>query len=806
MLAGLLLASIVCAVLATVLVLVPLPTRFGGGAWLWTRRFALAIIGTVVMLAIGGGVLRLDHYKLSSVEVITAVLLVVSLAWLPFTRRWNARAHLCWSMNVALFAFYLAFMFEWTLESPLGLPGRIGAFVLLALEAFAAVLSCAYLWELCDALGREHWVRRSDAGLHEAHVGKVRHPFVSLHVPCYEEPPEMVIETLTSVKALDYDNYEIVAIDDNTRDEALWRPVEAWCAANGVKFVHLQDWPGYKSGALNYALKEVTDPRAEVIGVIDSDYQIAPDFLLRCAPLFNDPKVGFIQTPQDYREWQNAPFFRQLYYSYKYFFSVSQPSRNERDGAIFAGTMGLIRREALEELGWDEWCITEDAELSLRLLRGGWSGMHVDASYGQGLMPLSFEAFKGQRFRWCFGGIQILRMHWRSMLPGRVSAENRLTNAQRWAYLSGALQWYGDLIALIFYFFLLEGAVNVALGGGLLFRKLTPFLLAAIPVLVILGFIRATALIRRGTGATWRDAIGAFFIWQSTSLVVARASVQALFAKKAEFLRTPKTNDDASVLDAFRRNRAETFLAFIGLVGVVLALTHPASLSGPLLAVLLFLPALGYAYAPINSLAARRATLPPTLEARREAEDRRAAYVRRSAAAVAGVGVAVASAAVVMALMNSGGHDVPGPRLGPGRNQAEPGYGPPPSAPASPASGSGSTGSGPSSSGGATPSSGSSPTQGNGGSTGQGSTGPGTTGQGSTGSQPSAPTTSSRATSAPSSGPASSAAASPSAAAAPSSAPGGSASPAAAAAAAGAPSSTAAASPSTSGASASPTP
>ena len=46
-------------------------------------------------------------------------------------------------------------------------------------------------------------------------------------------------------------------------------------------------------------------------------------------------------------------------------------------------------------------------------------------------------------------------MHWRSMLPGPVTERNRLTNAQRWAYLSGALQWYGDLIALIFYFFLL---------------------------------------------------------------------------------------------------------------------------------------------------------------------------------------------------------------------------------------------------------------------------------------------------------------------------------------------------------------
>jgi len=60
-------------------------------------------------------------------------------------------------------------------------------------------------------------------------------------------------------------------------------------------------------------------------------------------------------------------------------------------------------------------CITEDAELSLRLLRAGWSGLHIDESFGYGVMPLTFEALKSQRYRWCFGGIQLFRMHWRSM-------------------------------------------------------------------------------------------------------------------------------------------------------------------------------------------------------------------------------------------------------------------------------------------------------------------------------------------------------------------------------------------------------
>src|SRR4029434_3804592 len=107
--------------------------------------------------------------------------------------------------------------------------------------------------------------------------------------------------------------------------------------------------------------------------------------------------------------------------------------------------------------GWDEWCITEDAEASLRLLARGYEGVYVNRSYGWGLMPLEFDALKRQRFRWCFGGIQILRKHWAALLPWsrqlRPAEEWEapgLTAAQRYHYLFGGLQWYGDALNLGF--------------------------------------------------------------------------------------------------------------------------------------------------------------------------------------------------------------------------------------------------------------------------------------------------------------------------------------------------------------------
>jgi cellulose synthase/poly-beta-1,6-N-acetylglucosamine synthase-like glycosyltransferase len=664
-LAVLLLAAIIAAPLGSAALLLPAGQHpRPAGSWQATRRFAMAVLGTIVLAALVAGILKLLRVTEHNLLLGIAGVACASVIWLPATRQWSARAHLCWATSVFLFVVYLTYALDWTLTDHLGLASTIGGILLWLFEVFAAVMSCAYLWEICDALGTEHWRRRITADVQLPAADRDL-PMISLHVPAHNEPPDMVIDTLRSLLRLDYPRYEIILIDDNTDDERLWRPVEEWCARHGVKFAHLENWPGYKSGALNYALRRMTDERAELIGVVDSDYQLEPGFLRRCAPPFADPWVGFVQSPQDYRGWQTARYYRRLYYSYKYFFAVSQPSRNEHDGAIFAGTMGLIRRVALDELGgWDEWCITEDAEVSLRLLRAGWSGLHVDQTWGHGIMPLTFEALKGQRYRWCFGGIQIIRMHWRSLMPGRETRENHLSTGQRWAYLSGGIQWYGDLLGLIFFVFLLAGAANLATGGGELFRKLTPFLLATVPVLVGLGLIRAIALLRRGTGASWRDALGAFFIWQSTSLVVARASVLGLFAKKAAFLRTPKTSEQAKWWEALRANWAESTLAALGLIGIGLAISKITRLAAPLLAVMLVFPTLGMAAAPFNSWAAQRASLPQWLRERRRTEYRRD---RRAFAAGAATGGALAvlgvTAAALVLLLARSPHTVQTPSL-----------------------------------------------------------------------------------------------------------------------------------------------
>src|SRR5437868_6751560 len=120
-----------------------------------------------------------------------------------------------------------------------------------------------------------HWVeyrRRLGAPLLSHGVPA---PRVSIHVPAYNEPPAMLIETLDALARLDYPDFEVLVIDNNTRDEDVWRPVEAHCAQLGARFrfCHVAPLAGFKAGALNYALAR-SAPEADIVAVIVADYAI----------------------------------------------------------------------------------------------------------------------------------------------------------------------------------------------------------------------------------------------------------------------------------------------------------------------------------------------------------------------------------------------------------------------------------------------------------------------------------------------------------------------------------------------------
>jgi cellulose synthase/poly-beta-1,6-N-acetylglucosamine synthase-like glycosyltransferase len=561
-----------------------------------------------------------------------------------FTRDWNPPAQAFLGTTALTAVAFVLFAAEFTLSGDLPAVAYPSSLLLIALEVFAFALLLAGTHEVLDVVGRARWHRRTEGSDRPGCT-----PFVSIHVPTHNEPPELVLETLRSLRALDYPAYEVLVLDNNTGDEALWRPVQRYCEEAGLRFVHLENWPGFKAGALNRGL-EILDDRTEIVAVVDADFVVESDFLSRTVGYFAAPQTAIVQTAQEFRVEPGSRYLRRLALAYRAFDEVTMPSRNERNAIIFAGTMGLLRRSALVEAGgWAEWCVTEDAEVSLRILARGHKAVYVERSFGRGVLPLTFGALKRQRFRWCLGGIQILRRHWRLLVLGRGAEadgrELRLTRGQRYDYLSGGLQWFGPLVTLVFSAFLLIGVASRVLGSPIALRPLVG-LFVAVPSLVLLsGVIKALWGLRARLRVSWADAVGVFGIWLAVTWAVALACVHGLTRREGAFLRTPKFSENESFRQALRTTKVETPLALTLAAGAFLAAASGTGFDAVFLASLCAWSALVFFSAPLTAFFASRVELrSTTLRKRRRLESVRGRLVitgRPARYALAGVGAVV---------------------------------------------------------------------------------------------------------------------------------------------------------------------
>jgi exo-beta-1,3-glucanase (GH17 family)/cellulose synthase/poly-beta-1,6-N-acetylglucosamine synthase-like glycosyltransferase len=397
-------------------------------------------------------------------------------------------------------------------------------------------------------------------------------PKVSIHLPICNEPPHMVRQTLDALARLDYADYEVLVIDNNTMDPALWEPVADHCARLGPKFrfFHLGKWPGFKAGALNFALKE-TAPDAEIIASLDSDYIVEPDWLRCMVPQFANPEVGFVQSPQDYRDNDGSFFKRLMFWEYAGFFQLGMVTRNERNAIIQHGTMSLIRRSAIQASGnWAEWTITEDAELGLRLFREGWQAVYSPRSFGRGVMPDDFAAFRKQRFRWAYGAMQIIRGHAGALF----NPFNRdLTLGQRWHFVTGWLPWVGDALGLMFLVMGLIWSVLLIVSPMRFEFPIVLFMLPSIGLFVF-KIAQIFALYGAKVPCGVADRVGAAVAGLALSHTIGKAVWKGLFIRSAPFLVTPKMENAPALVQGLVMAREELVLlvlSWAAMIGVGIA-------------------------------------------------------------------------------------------------------------------------------------------------------------------------------------------------------------------------------------------
>lgn len=426
--------------------------------------------------------------------------------------------------------------------------GMLGVLVVLFAEAH----------EWAESLWMKQWRRQPKHSV----VSDAELPMVSIHVPAYNEPPSMLIETLDALSRLDYPNYEVLVIDNNTQDPEVWKPVEAHCTklGNSFRFFHRSPLAGFKAGALNFTLQE-TDTDAEVIAVIDSDYQVDSNWLRDLVPQFKSSEIAIVQSPQDYRDGSENCFKAMCFAEYRGFFHIGMITRNERNAIIQHGTMTMVRREVLDKIGgWGEWCITEDADLGLRVFEHGQEAVYIPRSYGRGLMPDTFLDFKKQRFRWAYGAVQIIKHHLGMLFAARTS---QLSAGQRYHFIAGWLPWFADSFNLFFNMAAITWSASMLIWPQ---HFTAPLPLFAVLPMTLFGFklLKMFFLYRRRVEATVRQSIAAALAGLALSHTIALAMIQGIFTSGLPFFRTPKRAGKSGLLRALQDAREEA-LFFIAL-------------------------------------------------------------------------------------------------------------------------------------------------------------------------------------------------------------------------------------------------
>jgi len=374
----------------------------------------------------------------------------------------------------------------------------------------------------------------------------------SVHVAAHNEPPIMVAKTLQALAAQDWSEYEVIVIDNNTADPALWRPIQVLCASLGPRFhfLHKMNVQGAKAGALNIALSH-TRPDATHIVTVDADYLVDRDFLSHAAIALSRTDADYVQFPQAYIECTRvaAGVDAEL----EEYFRNNARMADGCEAVLLTGTLCVISRSALEAVGgWSGRTTTEDAEMGVRLCRKGYSGRFIDRVVGRGYLPFSLRDLERQRHRWAGGNLQTLLVHAPAILLGRDDMGWR----RRGAILSQLSAW---LNLSLLPAFVLPTALATGNGGSIL------ALLSAVSVLLSFTDIVIRLVWRNlRDGTNPRIVAAAIANRLALAPVSALATVEVLSGRPLRFVVTNKSGFGQGKLQELPLTNFAVFIVALG--------------------------------------------------------------------------------------------------------------------------------------------------------------------------------------------------------------------------------------------------
>jgi cellulose synthase/poly-beta-1,6-N-acetylglucosamine synthase-like glycosyltransferase/peptidoglycan/xylan/chitin deacetylase (PgdA/CDA1 family) len=231
-------------------------------------------------------------------------------------------------------------------------------------------------------------------------------PLVSIIVPAYNEEVN-VIRSVHNLLKGDYPNFEIVFVDDGSKDNTYKNVCEEF--QNHPKVRLFTKPNGGKASALNFGIDQA---RGEFLVCMDADTHLRHNAVSELMKYFFDEKVGAVagnvKVGNEFSvmaKWQSIEYITSQNFdrrAFDYFNCIT----------VIPGAIGGFRKSAMIAAGkFAVDTLAEDCDTTISILRLGYTIKYSSNAVAMTEAPEAVKQFLKQRFRWTFGIMQTFWKH-----------------------------------------------------------------------------------------------------------------------------------------------------------------------------------------------------------------------------------------------------------------------------------------------------------------------------------------------------------------------------------------------------------
>jgi cellulose synthase (UDP-forming) len=374
---------------------------------------------------------------------------------------------------------------------------------------------------------------------------------VDIFITVAGEPVEIVEETARAAMAMDYPNFKIHILNDGyvaKRDN--WKDVILMAKELGINSITRKIPGGAKAGNINNALRLTQNP---YFVVFDADHVPKPEFLKEVMGYFVDRRMGFVQTPQFYKNQGLNDVTQTSWDQQSLFFGPIMSGKNRLGSVFMCGTNMAVSRVAVEQAGgMCETNIAEDFLTSLFIHKKGWKSLYVPKVLAEGLAPEDFLSYYKQQYRWTRGSLEVI-FKYNPLFARGLSFSQRIQYlVSAGYYLTGLVVLIDALLPIIFLF---TGVAAVQTSSMLLAMIFIPY------IFLNLAILQMTS--------NYSYTFNAISYSISSFYLQIRAIIGVLLNQKTSFVVTSKTAIEGNFIKLVIPHLTYITLA---LAGVIVAL------------------------------------------------------------------------------------------------------------------------------------------------------------------------------------------------------------------------------------------